>query len=199
MKPVLATAAAALLAAAGPAGLTAADSLAHWASYARTARAGKLVGWMRCVMREEMTGRKCEAGKPEGAPPFFGRHGIFVTLVRGRTVRGCYGAFHHKSDDLALVLREYLMGALRCDPRHEPLDESEYEETDIVITVAGDRFPVDDPDLIDISREGLALSLEDGGRLVFVPAEFRSIDYMKTKIPRNGVVQAFGFRAVTIR
>ncbi len=170
-----------------------------WAAYARTAESSRLLEWTRGILREELSGIKCTVPGPPSTPAFYGRHGLFVTLIHRNKVRGCYGAFYHKSDDIARVLRDYLCGALYRDPRYRTLEAAESEDTRIVITVTGSRFPVNDPDTLDIAREGVAVTLDDNRQMVFVPAEIRSTAYLKSRLPREGVVQITGFRAVTLR
>ncbi|RPI93674.1 MAG: AMMECR1 domain-containing protein [Spirochaetales bacterium] len=114
-------------------------------------------------------------------------------------MRGCFGAFHHKTGDAELTLREYINGALFLDPRYPPLDIRELGETRIILTVAGDLVPVDDINQVDFSRYGLMISFENGEKIVLVPSEIRSRDRLDRIIGSGMVVQCAAFRAVTIR
>ncbi|TAL30152.1 MAG: AMMECR1 domain-containing protein [Spirochaetes bacterium] len=175
------------------------DTLAEWARFSRTARARALVEWAHCVMRGELAGPRCEAVIPGGTPPLYGSAGVFVTLVRAGKVRGCFGAFHHASESLEAILRDYISGALRRDPRYAPLEPGELDGASVIITVAGMEFPVDDLAAVDLARSGLVFSMDGGERLLFVPSEIKSIDYLKKLVRMQSVVQITAFRAVSIR
>jgi AMMECR1 domain-containing protein len=176
-----------------------ADTLREWARYARTREAGALVEWARCVLRGELAGPRCDAVIPAGAPPLYGSAGVFVTLVRAGKVRGCFGAFHHASENLEAILRDYLGGALRRDPRYAPLGPGELDGAAVIITVAGMEFPVEDLAAVDLARCGLVFFMDGGERLLFVPSEIKSIDYLKKLVRMKSVVQITAFRAVSIR
>jgi len=175
------------------------DPLYEWAAFAASPQSRELTGWMRCVAHGRLTARECERPLPVVIPPYYGRLGLFITLVKGTGVRGCFGAFHHKSENAGLTLREYITGALFADPRHPPLDVSELADTTIIITIAGDLVPVDDINQVDFSRHGLMISFETGERIVLVPSEIRSRDRLDRILGSGTVVQCAAFRAVTIR
>ena len=150
-------------------------------------------------MTEEITGKTCRLSDPYGYPAFSGRFGIFVTLKKGKIVRGCYGAFDHRSESLKYVLTEYLRGALRSDPRYEPVDISEITDIEIIVTIADRPFPVRDINLLDISRYGVTVTFDNNAAVVYVPSEIRSIEYLKRSFKGRRVLQITGFRALTIR
>ena len=166
--------------------------------FSRSEQSDSLISWLKCMMREELIGEACVGHQLPVCPHFYGRVGLFVTLRKNRQVRGCYGAFDHRAESIEVVLIEYLRGALRSDPRYAPVDISECDEIDIIVTVAGTPFPVRDLNVLDISRYGVIVTCEDHSHVVIVPAEVRSTDYLKRLLPRKGIVQIAGFRAVTI-
>jgi AMMECR1 domain-containing protein len=170
----------------------------EWVRFAESRETGVLKAWVRSVA-EELLGEQRRTGPlPVRAPSFFGRFGIFVTIVRGRAVRGCYGAFDHRSDDLETVLREYIVGALRNDMRHHPLDVGELEDARFIITIADRSFPVDDLQLLDTSRFGVILVSSGSGTVIYVPAEIRSASYLESVVKTLRPVQVSAFRAVTM-
>jgi AMMECR1 domain-containing protein len=175
------------------------DPLREWAVFARGNGARQLTAWMRCVALGKLTGAECERAVPAGLPLYHGKLGLFVTFIKGAKVRGCYGAFHHKSDDASLTLKEYVAGALYADPRHTPPDIAELEDTTIVLTVADEPVSVDDINRVDFSRYGLMIYFETGERLVLVPSEIRNRDRLETILRSGTVAQCAAFRAVTIR
>lgn len=184
----------------GAFGVSAPDEyLAAWERFAKTPGAAELRSWMVCVMRDIAAGTACGERLAAAVPPFYGRLGVFVTLMRGGRVRGCFGAFHHASDDIETVLRHYLRGALRYDPRYRPLDISETADTRIILTIAGPLAPAASPDDVDISRCGLMFAFDGGETCVFVPAEIKSRDNLKRMIAGKDIQQCAAFEAVTIR
>ena len=171
----------------------------QWVSFSRSDDSVELITWLKCRMRGEFVGGICKSPIFSRYPPFLGRYGLFITLKKGREVRGCYGAFYHRSDSISLTLIEYLRGALKSDPRYEPVDISEIGEIDVIVTVAERPFPVRDINLLDISRYGIIVTGENNEKTVFVPAEVRSIDYLKRRLQKKSIIQIAAFRAATIR
>jgi AMMECR1 domain-containing protein len=170
----------------------------QWVSFSRTEDSLELITWLKCRMREEFIGGECKSPPFKRYPPFFGRFGLFITLKRGREIRGCYGAFDHRSESIELTLIEYLRGALRSDPRYEPVDISEIGEIDVIITVAERPFPVRDINVLDIYKYGIIVTGENNESTVFVPAEVRSIEYLKSRLKLKRIIQIAAFRAATI-
>jgi AMMECR1 domain-containing protein len=173
-------------------------ALEGWREFSQTAEAKLLTDWLRCRARGILSGNKSGDKLKVSVPQFYGKLGIFVTLKKGNNVRGCYGAFFHSSPDIVEVLSDYLSGALTRDPRYKPLILSELEQTAIIITIASQPRVVDDPDLIDTLRYGIALVCGDGAMTVFVPYELRGVQDLR-KYFREKDCQALVFEAVTIR
>ncbi len=173
--------------------------LDEWARFSKSGDSRNLLTWLRCKTKETLTGDACGAGLDARTPSFYGKLGIFITLVKGNRVRGCFGAFHHKSENIEAVLEEYLHGALRCDPRYPPADVSELEDLKIVLTLAGEQYPVDDINSVDISRFGIILTLDDNEKIVFVPAEIKSMEYLRNRMRGLAIRQIAAFEAVVIR
>ncbi len=179
--------------------------LEKWRDYAASGEAGKVLSWAREMIIKELDPgsslRKTVPGSefPRNHPPFFGRFGIFVTLLKEGRVRGCYGAFHHLNDDLRSVLTSYIRGALRYDPRYKPLGIEELGEADIIITIASQPLMVNSIYSVDISRYGIIFSLENGTSILFVPSEIKTHDYLKRKLGNRKTTGVSAFRAVTIK
>lgn len=175
------------------------DALTQWRIYARSNEARELVSWMHCSLRAFSTGSDCPQ-KPEfSTPSFSGKFGIFVTLVKKGKVRGCFGAFNHQSDKFADVLKDYLHGAFKRDTRYKPLDAAETDDVNIVITIAGRRYQIDDLDSIDIANYGVVATSENNETDVIVPSEIKSIDALKRRLKGKEINQIYVFRAVIIR
>lgn len=171
--------------------------LEQWAEFSKKPECGTLVSWLRCQARSRLAGVPCREILGVATPPFFGRLGIFITLKKGTRVRGCYGAFYHGTADIETLLPDYITGALTRDPRYEPLDISEIEDTDIIMTITTPPFPVDDYTSIDTRRYGIVLMCGEH-TAVFVPAEIRSASYIE-KAMAGKACQVSAFKGVTIR
>jgi Uncharacterized conserved protein len=171
--------------------------LEQWSDFSRKPECIKLVEWLRCQARSRLTGILCENTLNVKTPPFFGRLGIFITLKKGKIVRGCYGAFSHGSADIETLLSDYIAGALTRDPRYKPLDVSELADTDIIMTITTPPSSVHDYKSIDTHRYGIVL-ICGGDTSIFVPAEIRNASYIE-KITAGKSCQVSAFKAVTIR
>ncbi len=172
--------------------------LARWEAFSRSPKGRDLAAWLRCEAAALLAGPACRLAPPREVPPFYGSLGVFITLVRQGRVRGCYGAFDHGSDDFVSVVGEYLRGALHGDPRHDPLEASELASTRIVVTIAGDLFPVDEIETLDTRSCGVLIHGESGGMRVYVPAEVRTSGYIRDAANAMRAVQIQAFRAITI-
>ena len=188
----------------GPWGLrvdsTATDDpmLARWSDFARGRESGEMLRWLRTRARAHLTGEGEREALRITPPLFFGRLGVFVTLKNKHGVRGCYGAFSHRTDDIAVLLADYLAGALTRDPRYDPLDISELANTDIILTVTSPPFAVSDVHGLNVKEYGFMLQCGNGETHIFVPAEIRQIAYIE-RIAARASCQVSAFRAVTIR
>jgi AMMECR1 domain-containing protein len=171
--------------------------LEQWTEFSKKPDCSKLVSWLRCQARSRLTGMPCKKMLSVTTPPFFGRLGIFITLKKGSKVRGCYGAFSHVSADIETLLSDYIIGALTRDPRYTPLDISEFDDTDIIMTITTAPSPVDDYTSVDTHRYGIVLVCGENSS-IFVPAEIRSASYIKKAIAGK-TCQVSAFKAVTIR
>ncbi len=172
--------------------------LERWAEFSRSSDARKLAAWLHCGMAARLGGAsRCAA--PGVLPRFSGELGIFVTIMNGRSVRGCYGAFHHSAGDFLSAAGDYLRNAMVNDPRHQPVGTGEEALLHVVVTVAGRAFPVEDIESVDLARFGVMISMDDGTSAVFVPAELVTAASIYRAVKRESIVQCHAFRAVTIR
>lgn len=187
------------------------DYLNAWQSFAKNETGGKeLLVWLRYKAESILSERQPsynEANEAEGiklrqscpaTPPYYGSLGLFITLMENGKNRGCYGSFYHSSDDIEEVLTVYLTGALRNDPRSEPLFADELEKIQIVLTVAGHPFPVPSLESVDISSYGIMVYTADSG-LVFVPAEIKTHARLKVLCGNRPLETLYAFNTVTIK
>jgi AmmeMemoRadiSam system protein A len=82
--------------------------------------------------------------------------GVFVTLTKDGSLRGCIGTLSPEGD-LSRVVSQYAVHAAFRDPRFSPLGEKELSECRIEISVLTPPVRVGNPDEIEIGRHGLIL------------------------------------------
>jgi AmmeMemoRadiSam system protein A len=86
---------------------------------------------------------------------------LFVTLRRRGDLRGCIGTLAPEGD-LSRMVPKFALRAAFGDPRFPPLSPEELKECDIEISVLTPPAPLEDPEALEIGRDGLIL--EAGGR-----------------------------------
>ncbi len=79
---------------------------------------------------------------------------LFVTLRRSGELRGCIGTLSPEGDLSRMVPRFALRAAFE-DPRFPPLTAEELDECEIEISVLTPPQPVEDPEAIEVGRDGL--------------------------------------------
>ncbi len=173
------------------------DSFAAWKEFSTGKDSSLLISWLKKNARCIITGHRFSEKPGVEIPQFYGRYGIFITLKNSKGVRGCYGSFYPHTPDARMLLSDYLEGALTRDPRHEPVDISELDATDIILTVASHPVPVEDIYSVDLSENGIMIKTA-GRSIIYVPEEIKSIDYILNMLP-NAQREFYAFRAVTIK
>ncbi len=169
-----------------------------WALFSRSAERGNLTAWLQESAAITMRGGVQENPLPAQLPLFHGDRGLFITFIKNRKVRGCFGAFHHSSMDFAALLKYYIKGALFLDPRYRPLDPDELPDTEIILTIAGTPERVENINSVNLSGYGLFIECPSGQGTVIVPEEFRTSSYIKKKFTEPGC-EVSRFKAVTIK
>lgn len=174
------------------------ECLIKWKAF-RGEQGGRLIHWLEKEARIIIGGSQRPAVFRGTVPEYYGRVGIFITVLKDGKVRGCFGAFHHRGHRFSTTARRYLKGALRSDPRYRPLGIDELDECDIIVTIASPPAALEGIETIDLERYGILYRYSDGSLGVIVPAEVRTVEYLKKTAERKEVLSRFCFRAVTIR
>jgi AmmeMemoRadiSam system protein A len=100
-----------------------------------------------------------------GAPPrlssdraeAFGQpRGLFVTLRLRGELRGCIGTLA-PDGDLSRMVPKFALRAAFGDPRFPPLSATELDDIDIEISVLTAPAPLENPEALEIGRDGLIL------------------------------------------
>jgi AMMECR1 domain-containing protein len=176
------------------------NALSDWKKFSGTKNSIKLINYLRnnAFNYLNKTATAKNSLSDITSPPFYGKLGLFITIIKGEKVRGCYGSFSHRSDSIENVLNEYLLGALKSDPRYKPIEPDDLDSAEIILTVTDQPVPVYDLDSTDLKKMGVVISLDSGEKSVFVPAEIKTSSYIKKEF-RGREYQAEVFNSVTIR
>ena len=81
---------------------------------------------------------------------------LFVTLHQHGDLRGCIGTLAPEGD-LSRMVPKFALRAAFEDPRFPPLSAVELVECDIEISVLSPPAPLEDPETVEIGRDGLIL------------------------------------------
>jgi uncharacterized protein (TIGR00296 family) len=114
-----------------------------------------------CIARTSLENRIGGAARSEPplTPVFSQKRGVFVTLTRGRELRGCIG-FPYPHYPLGEAIREAAICAALQDPRFPPVKADELSLLEIGITILTVPEPLtaepeDRPASIEVGRHGL--------------------------------------------
>jgi len=179
--------------------ISASDScIDRWEEFSHSTEKTQLTKWMRDTAWSVLNKKNPPPDLNISLPAQPECTGLFITLIKKRKVRGCFGAFNHNKSFFCDILRDYIKGALSYDPRYEPLEKHEFVDTEIILTIASDIEPINDIDSVDISNFGLFIECEDSSRLVIVPAEYRTTSRVM-KLTGNVHCRYYRFRGITIK
>jgi hypothetical protein len=175
-----------------------ADSFSEWHDFSRSPAAVVFKNELKKYAVDYLQGKKCVLKNTCSFPHILARHGVFVTVIKNRKVRGCYGSLDHQTDDFTAAVIFSLKEALRADPRYDPPGADEIEDCDIIVTVTSDLCPVAGIDEVDIRQYGVILEKGDM-RTVIVPAEFKTYESLRRIIASVKPDMIYSFKAVTIK
>ncbi|MBA4321572.1 MAG: TIGR00296 family protein [Odoribacter sp.] len=146
--------------------------------------AGKLISIARNSIRSLLLDNKKLILNPENMPSIFRRNiGAFVTLKISGNLRGCIGRFTSQ-DPLYQVVSEMAQSSAFEDSRFSPLSETEFEKTEIEISVLGPLKKISSIDEIIPGKHG-----------IYIKKDFRSGTMLPQVAIENGwtVEQFLGY------
>ena len=120
----------------------------------------------RATLREYFHTGRIPPGKPH-RDSLTAEAGVFVSLHREGTLRGCIGT-QQETTPLYKIVQEMTITAASRDPRFEPVDEDEVEDIEIEISVLGMAMPLGNAEDIEIGVHGLSIE-HDGKRGLLLP------------------------------
>ncbi len=113
-------------------------------------------------------------------PLFTKRGGVFVSLKKGGTLRGCMGTFLATKKNLAEEIVENAILAASSDPRFPPLSESELAMIDYSVDILSNPAPVEDVGLLDPKIHGVLV--ESFGRRGLLLPDLEGIENTSDQI-----------------
>jgi len=127
-----------------------------------------------CILTELETGQE----RPERIKEIQGLlpTGLYISLMKGRTIRVCMGSFTPVSTNMEMAIRELAGEVIYGDTRTRPLSLKEMETLSLVISFVGPLTSIEDPYAIDFTEQGLYIDQEGKGG-VLLPGETRTLDY----------------------
>lgn len=125
-----------------------------------------LLGLARAAIAARLAGHEVPLPEAAGAH-LYDRAATFVSLHRGRDLRGCIGELEPRFPLLESVRRNALHAAFD-DHRFAPLTAGELPGLTIEISVLTPAAPIAGPEAIVIGRHGVILE-QHGHRAVFLP------------------------------
>lgn len=122
----------------------------HEDAYVRLAR--------KTIEEHVRTGRKIEL--PEELPEEMHdrRAGVFVSIKKNGSLRGCIGTIQAMRASIAEEIIENAISASSRDPRFYPIEPDELDELTISVDVLGDTEKIDSPDKLDVKRYGVIVT-----------------------------------------
>lgn len=170
------------------------DSLfSQWKKINNSFHKKELIELLHCHISQNFMQNDCPL--EDKFPPFQGL-GIFVTFLKKNQVRGCYGAFEHRSISLRENLEIYSKGAMLEDPRYPAIQKSEWPELDWKVTIAASPIRVRTVEEITNKRKGIYLVAESGQNFVFVPGEIKTKEELKAIVRKYKIQEIYSFEAV---
>lgn len=97
----------------------------------------------------------------DDSPILTSKSGAFVTITINKKLRGCIG-YVQSDDELSKTIMDAAYQAAFHDPRFDPLDENEFAQIQLEVSILSEAFPLNDYAEIELGKHGLIL--EDGGR-----------------------------------
>jgi AmmeMemoRadiSam system protein A len=111
-----------------------------------------------CVESFVLTGKRAEI--PAGLPAEMlnGRAGVFVSIKKRGSLRGCIGTISPMTESIAHEILDNSISAATRDPRFKPVTPAELSELHISVDVLCPPEPIDGLDKLDVKKYGVIVS-----------------------------------------
>lgn len=119
------------------------------------------------------------------------KKGVFVTLRLNGEVRGCIGTF--QEDEIWIQVQKYAVFSAFNDPRFPPLQEEEFKNIKVEISLIENVVDVKDVNEIELGKDGVIIEVKGKGGVLLpevaiefgvkTPEEFLSMVCKKINLP----------------
>jgi len=130
---------------------------------------------MHASLAREAIAKYIETGKilpvPSGLPPEFyeKKHGVFVSLQKGKELRGCIGTYQPSHENLAEEIILNAIAACSRDPRFPALVAQELSDIAIEVSVLSEPEKIANMSELDPRRYGIIVKCPDGRMGLLLP------------------------------
>lgn len=139
--------------------------LKQWKDFSLSGESEEFKEYLRCQLL------RSGCVLPDSLPKISFEHAYFITLVKKNRNRGCFGAFHHRERNFHRLIKRYIRGALREDPRSIPLQRDEFDDVRIYLSIGtqpkpAEKFP-------DTKKDGIVFHYSENRQEIYIPGEIR--------------------------
>lgn len=140
--------------------------------FVKTARAS-VESWVRDCRRLEV---------PQGLPEemYTRRAGVFVSIHKDGSLRGCIGTISPVRESIAREIIENAISAATFDPRFPPVTVGELGRLEISVDVLEEPEDIDSPDMLDVKEYGVIVSF--GNRRGLLLPNLEGVDSVEQQI-----------------
>jgi AmmeMemoRadiSam system protein B/AmmeMemoRadiSam system protein A len=109
-----------------------------------------------------------------------GKAGVFVSIHKGKALRGCIGTIEPQEDNVALEVIQNAVSASTRDPRFDPVTPDELSELNYSVDVLTEPEPVENIDQLDSKKYGVIV--EAGWRRGLLLPDLEGVDSVEHQI-----------------
>jgi AMMECR1 domain-containing protein len=127
--------------------------------------------------------------------------GLFITFFskKNKKVRGCFGAFDHQSVHTKFIFNNYILGALKEDPRYESIQKEEWDDLELILTITEKPRILKNIEEVDLRKFGIVLRNDRNQNFILVPSEIKSLEQIKSIIKKNRITEFEYFKTTILR
>ncbi|MGC8778369.1 MAG: AmmeMemoRadiSam system protein A [Candidatus Caldatribacteriaceae bacterium] len=119
---------------------------------------------------------------PSSLPPLLleRKGGVFVSLKKGKLLRGCIGTFLPQRENLAQEIVHNAVSAAVADPRFPPVEQSELPEITVSVDILSSLELVRDKRLLDPRKYGVLV--ESGWKRGLLLPDLEGVDTVEEQL-----------------
>jgi AmmeMemoRadiSam system protein A len=139
-----------------------------------------LVQLARKTIEQYVRAHKTIKTPAELVPEMKGQAGVFVSLHKKGTLRGCIGTFQPMAPNVAQEVIQNAISAATRDPRFSPVQSSEVDDLEISVDVLTAPEPIESADELDPKRYGVIV--ESGWRRGLLLPDLEGVDAVEYQV-----------------